>query len=219
MGIVWVKNKLLMITNIYEEIYILKFMLLKIFIKPILFFLNLYSLIKKFIFLKMVNFKHLGINPNINVGFISSPSNVWVGDNVYLGPNYTIDARGGFKIGSGTRIAAKLTVYTSNHNFRNAECLPYDNKNVIKPVNIGKNCWIGEGVMMNPGISLGDGVIVALGSVVTKSFPNYSIIGGNPAKLIKIRDDIENYKQLSKKNLNINNMGYMERINIKFENK
>ena len=55
-----------------------------------------------------------------------------------------------------------------------------------KSIIIGDNCWIGAGAIILPGVSLGDHIIVAAGSVVTKSFEdNDQIIGGNPAQFIK----------------------------------
>ncbi|WP_338405680.1 DapH/DapD/GlmU-related protein [Aeromonas hydrophila] len=52
---------------------------------------------------------------------------------------------------------------------------------------IGNDCWIGNNVLILPGVTVGDGAIVAAGSVVTKSVPPYAIVGGNPAKVIKYR--------------------------------
>lgn len=54
-----------------------------------------------------------------------------------------------------------------------------------KKVTIGSGCWIGEKAIILPGITLGEKCIVAAGSIVTKSFPAYSLIGGVPAKLLK----------------------------------
>jgi acetyltransferase-like isoleucine patch superfamily enzyme len=52
---------------------------------------------------------------------------------------------------------------------------------------IGHDCWLGIGVTVLSGVEIGNGCVVAAGSVVTKSFPSYSIIGGSPAKLIRVR--------------------------------
>ncbi|MBO0447755.1 chorismate mutase [Enterococcus sp. AZ170] len=54
-----------------------------------------------------------------------------------------------------------------------------------KPITIGDNVWLGGGVIITPGVTLGNNVVVAAGAVVTKSFPDNCVIGGNPAKIIK----------------------------------
>jgi acetyltransferase-like isoleucine patch superfamily enzyme len=56
-----------------------------------------------------------------------------------------------------------------------------------KGIRIGNNCWIGSKVTILDGVTIGDGCILAAGTVVTKSFPANSIIGGVPAKIIKSR--------------------------------
>ena len=57
-----------------------------------------------------------------------------------------------------------------------------------KPVVIGDVCWIGGHATINPGVSLGDRVVVASGSVVTRSFPSDVVIGGNPARILRRLD-------------------------------
>ena len=54
-----------------------------------------------------------------------------------------------------------------------------------KPITIGDNCWIGGMAVINPGVTLGNNVVVASGAVVTKSFGSNLVIGGNPARIIK----------------------------------
>lgn len=54
-----------------------------------------------------------------------------------------------------------------------------------KPITIGDNCWIGGSATIVPGVTLGNNVVVAAGAVVTKSFGDNVVIGGNPAKIIK----------------------------------
>ncbi|WP_400768187.1 CatB-related O-acetyltransferase [Methylosinus sporium] len=57
----------------------------------------------------------------------------------------------------------------------------------VKTVRIGNDVWIGHGAFIKPGVTIGDGAIVAAQAVVTKDVPPYSIVGGNPAKVIKFR--------------------------------
>ena len=54
-----------------------------------------------------------------------------------------------------------------------------------KPIKIGKNCWFGAGVIVVPGVTIGDNVVIGAGSVVTKDLPSNVVAVGNPCKVIK----------------------------------
>ena len=56
------------------------------------------------------------------------------------------------------------------------------------PVVIGNNVWIGDKATILPGVTIGDGAVIAANAVVTKDVPPYSVVGGNPAKVIKRND-------------------------------
>jgi len=62
---------------------------------------------------------------------------------------------------------------------------PDRNESLGAPVIIGNDVWIGERAIILKGVNIGDGCVIAAGSVVTKSFPSNCVIGGNPARLIK----------------------------------
>ncbi len=91
-----------------------------------------------------------------------------------------IQGQGGITIGDYTQIAPNVIIVSANHD-------PYDSrKHVLKPISIGKYCWLGAGAKIMPGVVLGDWTIVGAGAVVTSSFPEgHCIIGGIPAKIIK----------------------------------
>ena len=72
--------------------------------------------------------------------------------------------------------------------FQSANLIPYDEVELLKSVKIGVAVWLGYGAVVMPGVELADGCIVAAGAVVTRSFHKGSIVGGNPAKIIKQRD-------------------------------
>jgi maltose O-acetyltransferase len=77
---------------------------------------------------------------------------------------------------------------TSMHAYRGARLLPYDERELAKPVVIGRASWIGARAIVLPGVTLGAACVVGAGAVVTKSWPDGSVIAGNPAREIDRRD-------------------------------
>jgi len=108
---------------------------------------------------------------------------------VYIGPRAKIFGEGKVYIKSNSIIGPDFFVMTSNHDF-NGELLPYGKENISRDVTIERNVWIGAGVKLVPGVTVHEGAIVAMGSVVTKDVPPLSIVGGNPAKIIKSRNEV-----------------------------
>lgn len=106
-----------------------------------------------------------------------------------------IECSGGVSIGSYFHTGRGLTVFSTNHNYDNATMIPYDEVSVEKPVIIKDFVWCGANVTIVPGVTVGEGAVIGAGSVVTKDVPDYAIIGGNPAKIIKYRD-IEQFLKL-----------------------
>src|SRR5690606_8511807 len=130
-------------------------------------------------------------------GTFFSSENIEIGNHVYIGPEAYIFAQGGLLIDDGTIIGPRVTILTSNHNFDSLDLqrVPYDGKNRLKQVTICKNVWIGANVSRVPGVTIGEGSVIAMGSVVTKDVRPYTVVGGNPAVVIKYRD-IDKYTQL-----------------------
>jgi len=102
---------------------------------------------------------------------------------------------GNISIGKYCQIGADVAIHTSNHPINYLST--YINKNLFngelatlketKKVQIGNDVWIGHGVIIIGNVTIGNGAIIAAGSVVTKDVMPYSIVAGNPAKLIKMR--------------------------------
>jgi maltose O-acetyltransferase len=105
-----------------------------------------------------------------------------------IGHECHLDGEGGITIGDGTILAPRVTILSSSHSYKNSPLLPYGLEDEKLPVVIGKGCWIGWGAMIRPGINIGDGAVVAMGSVVTKNISTGEVVGGNPARVIKERD-------------------------------
>ncbi len=105
----------------------------------------------------------------------------------YIGPDSWLSLRAELKIGSGTIIGPRLKVHTSNHKW-DGEMLPYDEIYMAKRVTIGNNVWIGADVTIMPGVTIGDGAIIAACSCVTKDVPPLAMVAGVPAVVKKFRD-------------------------------
>ncbi|PKG22667.1 sugar O-acetyltransferase [Niallia nealsonii] len=109
--------------------------------------------------------------------------NIHVGDDFLSNYNLTILDIAPVRIGNNVMIGPNVDIYTVNHPMT-AE----GRRNYLAqgfPVTIGNDVWIGGKVSIMPGVTIGNNVVVAAGSVVTKNVPDNSLIGGVPAKIIK----------------------------------
>ncbi|MFE2861286.1 acyltransferase [Sphingobacterium multivorum] len=133
-------------------------------------------------------FKKIGKNVNIERrAFFSKGFDIEIGDNSGLGINCVVP--GDIIIGKDVMMGPNVYIFGgSTHVFQNRD-VPMRLQGRVKcnRVIIGDDVWIGRQVIINHGKTISTGSIVAAGSVVTKDFPEYSIIGGNPASLIRKR--------------------------------
>ncbi|ENM5835632.1 sugar O-acetyltransferase [Vibrio metoecus] len=109
--------------------------------------------------------------------------NIHVGENFYANFGCVILDVAEVRIGDNCFIAPQVGIYTATHPID-----PIQRNSGLefgKPIKIGNNCWIGGHATINPGVTLGDNVVVASGAVVTKSFGSNVVIGGNPARVLK----------------------------------
>lgn len=166
----------------------------------ILILIKYFNILLHKIKIKNTRFSYLGKNVQIFQGFeFGHAKNLKIEDNVVIGEKSFINAHGDVLIKSGTITGPELMIFSVNHIYENSDTIPFSNDLSFKKVIIGNNCWIGGRVFICPGVELGDGCIVAGGSVVTKSFPPLSIIGGNPANIIKMRNENDYVKMCESK--------------------
>lgn len=111
-----------------------------------------------------------------------------------------IECSGGVRIGRYFHPGRGLTIFSTNHNYVFGTRIPYDSTVIEKPVTIEDFVWCGANVTIVPGVRVGEGAVIAAGSVVTKDVPRCAVIGGNPACILKFRD-IERFDDLKAKNL------------------
>jgi maltose O-acetyltransferase len=133
--------------------------------------------------------KHLVKKCGVNVNFEKGAIFGWdieIGDNSGLGINAQLTS--GVIIGKNVMMGPEVLIQTKSHNFERTDIpMNLQGSNTLKPVIIEDDVWIGQRAIILPGVKISKGSIVGAGAIVTKSFPPYSIIGGNPAKLIKSR--------------------------------
>jgi len=132
-------------------------------------------------------FKKTGKNINIEHGaFFASGKDIEIGDNSGLGINSRVS--GPLKLGRDVMMGPEVLIYTQGHNFTNKGIPMNQQGNSEKrQIVIGNDVWIGARAILLPGVTVGDGAIIAAGAIVTKDVEPYTIVGGNPAKLIKAR--------------------------------
>lgn len=129
---------------------------------------------------------------------IEHPQNISLGNKVYIGQDTLLDGRGGITIEDNTTLGFNVVILSANHDYQSND-LPYEhNVYIHKPVVIGRNVWIGGNVLIVPGVSIGDGAIVAAGTVVTANVEPLAIVGNQPMRIIKYRDQ-EHYESLASK--------------------
>lgn len=131
--------------------------------------------------------KKCGKKVNIEKGATFS-SSISLGD--YSGIGIRASLTGSVIIGNNVMMGPHCTIYSRNHAFERTD-IPMREQGFQeeKTVVIGDDVWIGGHVIILPGVHVGKGAILGAGAVVTKDVPEYAIVGGNPAKIIRYRNE------------------------------
>lgn len=108
--------------------------------------------------------------------------NITIGKDVFINSGCHFQDQGGIQIGDGALIGHNVVLATINHDLNPEE----NRKNHYAPITIGAHVWIGSNATILPGVTLGDHAVVAAGAVVTQDVPPRTVVGGVPAKVLKV---------------------------------
>ena len=126
---------------------------------------------------------NIGENSTITTPFAGAAfNNMNIGDNVFINSNCLAMARGGIIIEDNVMIAGNVQLLSNNHDEYERQVL------LCEKIIIKKGAWIGAGASILPGVTVGKYAIVGAGAIVTKDVPDYSVVVGTPAKVVKKLD-------------------------------
>ncbi|KZX11583.1 acyltransferase [Methanobrevibacter filiformis] len=163
------------------------------------FFYSYYLKLKRNYYADKVKRKVAKYGNNLKVNNSSNvTSNTYLGNNVNFN-GITIQGKGKVSIGSNFHSGIGLYLITDIHNYDHGIAIPYDDSIISKDITIKDNVWLGNRVMILPGVTIEEGAIIQAGSVVVNNIPKHAIAGGHPAKVFKYRD-INHYEKLKKEN-------------------
>ena len=151
-------------------------------------------------------FAEIGENCYIEPPFHSNwgGRNIHFGNNIYGNFNLTLVDDTHIYVGDNTMFGPNVTVATAGHPI-NAE-LREQGYQYNAPVRIGKNCWIGAGALILPGVTIGENVVIGAGSVVTKDIPSNVVAVGNPCRVLRPVGEKDNIYYFKDKKIDWNSV-------------
>lgn len=139
--------------------------------------------------------KVVSCGKNLKVNYRSCFSGkVFMGNNCNFN-GLNIVGGGTVRFGNYFHSGSDILIITQNHNYDYGEMIPYDDSVELKTITFEDFVWVGSHVIIVGNVTIGEGAIIAAGSVVSKDVPKCAIVGGNPAKVIKYRN-IEHFEEL-----------------------
>jgi acetyltransferase-like isoleucine patch superfamily enzyme len=123
----------------------------------------------------------------VSTSFNNIGEYIKIGNHVGIGQFASLGGSGGLEIGDHCIIGQYFSCHPENHNFDGLNKLIKDQGTSRAAIKIGQDCWIGAKVTVLAGVEIGAHSVIAAGSVVTKSVPEYSVVAGVPARVLKNR--------------------------------
>ena len=124
--------------------------------------------------------EHINIESRVEFG---SGRNLRIGSHSGIGPRSQV---GDLTIGDGVIVGAELLALTTNHKFDDPNVwIGRQGYSESRPISIGEGSWIGSRVTILPGVSVGRFAVVGAAAVVTRDVPDYAVVAGNPARVIR----------------------------------
>lgn len=122
--------------------------------------------------------------------WVDEPRGLVVGDDVTVGRGVHVLTGGGVHIGDRTMVGHGAQLISSGHRIpgSRAEPMRFSGRQAA-PIVVGADAWIGAGAIVLGGVTIGRGAVVAAGAVVARDVPEYAIVAGVPARVVKWRDD------------------------------
>lgn len=143
----------------------------------------------------LMNTRHMHIGKRVRIfpglrAECHGKGRLFVHDNVSIGQGFHVIASSELHIESGCLISANVFVTDTDHTFEHIDTPVFEQPEIISPTRIGKNCFLGIGVRIQAGTTLGKGCVVGANAVVRGDFPDYSVIVGVPARVVKRYDHV-----------------------------
>ena len=134
---------------------------------------------------------HDDVSLDRGVDFRAHGGCIEIGSNTYVGPYCCFAGPGHISIGRDCMIASNTGIYANNHNFDDLTRLIKVQGTTNKGIVIEADCWLGTGVKVLDGVTIGKGSVIGAGAVVTKNIPPFSVAVGVPAKMISSRKPVD----------------------------
>jgi acetyltransferase-like isoleucine patch superfamily enzyme len=113
------------------------------------------------------------------------PENISIGRRVSINDNVFLNGYGGIEFGDDSGVAYGTALISEDHDISDPEILIKEQPKIPGKITVGKNVWIASNCTILKGVTIGEGSVVAAGSVLTRSVPPFTLVGGNPARVIR----------------------------------